>query len=51
MKKLLGIVAAALSFSALAFTDESGPVGQGAGIVTKPSKYSVNSTFVESLDH
>ena len=45
MKKLLGIVAAVLSFSALAFADESGLLDKSAGIVTKSSKYSVKETI------
>ena len=45
MKKLFGVVAVVLSLSALAFADESGLLDKGAGIVTKPSKYSVKETI------
>jgi len=45
MKKLLVVVAAVL-FSSYAFADESGLLDRNAGIVTKPSKYSV----AESMD-
>jgi uncharacterized protein (DUF302 family) len=45
MKKLLGIVAAVLTLTAFAFADESGLLDKGAGIVTKPSKYSVKETI------
>jgi uncharacterized protein (DUF302 family) len=45
MKTLLGIVAAVLALTAFAFADESGLLDQGAGIVTKPSKYPVKETI------
>jgi uncharacterized protein (DUF302 family) len=45
MKTLLGIVAAVLTLTAFAFADESGLLDQGAGIVTKPSKYAVKETI------
>lgn len=45
MKKLL-VVVAAVVFSSYAFADESGLLDRNAGIVTKPSKYSV----AESMD-
>ena len=45
MKKLFGITAVVLLLSALAFADESGLLDKNAGIVTKPSKYSVNETI------
>ena len=45
MKKLL-VVVAAVVFSSYAIADESGLLDQNAGIVTKPSKYSV----AESMD-
>jgi uncharacterized protein (DUF302 family) len=45
MKKLLGIVAAVLALTAFAVADESGLLDQGAGIVTKPSKYPVKETI------
>ena len=45
MKKLFGIVAAVLSLSTLAFADESGLLAKDAGVVTKPSKYSVKETI------
>ena len=45
MKQLFGIAAVVLSLSALAFADESGLLDKNAGIVTKPSKYSVNETI------
>ena len=44
VKKLLIVVAAVL-FSSYAFADESGLLDKGAGIVTKPSKYSVKETI------
>jgi len=44
VKKLLIIVAAVL-FSSYAFADESGLLDKDAGIVTKPSKYSVKETI------
>jgi uncharacterized protein (DUF302 family) len=46
MKNIFGVAAVMLSLSALAFADESGLVDKNAGIVTKPSKYSVT----ESID-
>jgi hypothetical protein len=45
MKKLLGIAAVVLSLSAFAFADESGLLDKNAGIVTKPSKYSMKETI------
>ena len=45
MKQLL-VVVAAIMFSSYAFADESGLLDRNAGIVTKPSKYSV----AESMD-
>jgi uncharacterized protein (DUF302 family) len=45
MKKLFGIVAVLISVSTFAFGDESGLVDKNAGIVTKPSKYSVTETM------
>jgi len=45
MKKLFGIAAVVLSLSALAFADEGGLLDKNAGIVTKPSKYSVKETI------
>ena len=45
MKKLFGIVAVVLSLSTLAFADESGLLAKDAGVVTKPSKYSVKETI------
>ena len=45
MKQLL-VVVAAIMFSSYAFADESGILDRNAGIVTKPSKYSV----AESMD-
>jgi uncharacterized protein (DUF302 family) len=45
MKQLL-VVVAAVVFSSYAFADESGLLDRNAGIVTKPSKYSV----AESMD-
>ena len=45
MKKLFGIVAAVLALSTLAFADESGLLAKDAGVVTKPSKYSVKETI------
>ena len=45
MKKLFGIIAAVLTLTAFAFADESGLLDKGAGIVTKPSKYSVKETI------
>jgi uncharacterized protein (DUF302 family) len=44
MKKLL-VVVAAVVFSSYAFADESGLLDRNAGIVTKPSKYSVTDTM------
>jgi hypothetical protein len=45
MKNMFGVAAVMLSLSALAFADESGLVDKNAGIVTKPSKYSVAETI------
>lgn len=45
MKKLLFVVAAVL-FASYEFADDSGLLDRNAGIVTKPSKYSV----AESMD-
>ena len=45
MKNILGVAAVMLSLSVLAFADESGLVDKNAGIVTKPSKYSVKETI------
>ena len=45
MKNIFGVVAVMLSFSALVFADESGLLDKNAGIVTKPSKYSVTETI------
>jgi len=45
MKNILGVAAVMLLLSALAFADESGLVDKNAGIVTKPSKYSVTETI------
>lgn len=45
MKTLFGIAAVALLLSTFAFGDESGLVDKNAGIVTKPSKYSVKETI------
>ena len=44
MKQLL-VVVAAIMFSSYAFADESGLLDRNAGIVTKPSKYSVPETM------
>ena len=44
MKKVLIVVAAVL-FSSYAFADESGLLDKDAGIVTKPSKYTVKETI------
>jgi uncharacterized protein (DUF302 family) len=44
MKKFLVVVAAAV-FSSYAFADESGLLDRNAGIVTKPSKYSVTDSM------
>jgi len=44
--KQLWVVVAAVAFSSYAFADESGLLDRNAGIVTKPSKYSV----AESMD-
>lgn len=44
MKSLL-VVVAAVVFSSYAFADESGLLDRNAGIVTKPSKYSVTETM------
>ena len=44
MKKFL-VVVAAVVFSSYAFADESGLLDRNAGIVTKPSKYSVTETM------
>ncbi len=45
MKTLLSVAALVLSLSSLVFADESGLLDNGAGIVTKPSKYSVKETI------
>ena len=45
MKILFGIATVVLSLTAFAFGDESGLVDKTAGIVTKPSKYSVTETI------
>ena len=45
MKNIFGIAAIMLSVSVPAFADESGLVDKNAGIVTKPSKYSVAETI------
>jgi uncharacterized protein (DUF302 family) len=45
MRTLFGIAAVALLLSTFAFGDESGLVDKNAGIVTKPSKYSVKETI------
>ena len=45
MKNIFGVAAVMLSLSALAFADESGLLDKNAGIVTKPSKYSVTETI------
>ena len=45
MKRVFGIAAVVLSLTAFAFGDESGLVDKNAGIVTKPSKYSVKETI------
>ena len=45
MKKQFGILAAMLSLSTLAFADEGGLLAKDAGVVTKPSKYSVKETI------
>src|SRR3954453_16892689 len=45
MKKVLGIAAVVLSLSAFAFADESGLLDKNAGIITKPSKFSVTETM------
>jgi len=45
MKRLFGIAAVVLLLSAFAFGDESGLVDKNAGIVTKPSRYSVTETI------
>ena len=45
MKKVFGIAAIVLSFSAVAFADESGLLDKNSGIITKPSKLSVTETM------
>jgi len=45
MKNIFAVAAIMLSVSATAFADESGLVDKNAGIVTKPSKYSVAETI------
>ncbi len=45
MKILFGVAAFVLSLSTLVFADESGLLDKGAGIITKPSKYSVKETI------
>jgi uncharacterized protein (DUF302 family) len=45
MKKPFGIVAVVLSLTVFAFGDDSGLIDKNAGIVTKPSKYSVKETI------
>ena len=45
MKKLFGATAVVLSFCSFAFADESGLLDKNAGIITKPSKYSVSDTM------
>jgi len=45
MKILFGIATVVLSLTAFAFGDESGLVDKNAGIVTKPSQYSVTETI------
>ena len=45
MKTLFGTAAVVLLLSTFAFGDESGLVDKNAGIVTKPSKYSVKETI------
>jgi len=45
MKNIFGVAVVMLSLSALSFADESGLVDKNAGIVTKPSKYSVTETI------
>jgi len=45
MKNLFGVAAIMLSLSALVFADESGLLDKNAGIVTKPSRYSVKETI------
>jgi hypothetical protein len=45
MKEVLGIAAVVLSLSAFAFADESGLLDKNAGIITKPSKFSVTETM------
>ena len=45
MKNIFGVAAIALSLNALVFADESGLLDKNAGIVTKPSKYSVKETI------
>jgi uncharacterized protein (DUF302 family) len=45
MKKVFGVTAVVLSFCSLAFADESGLLDKNAGIITKPSKFSVTETM------
>ncbi len=45
MKRIFGVAAVTLSLCAPVFADESGLVDRNAGIVTKPSKYSVTETI------
>jgi uncharacterized protein (DUF302 family) len=45
VKKVFGIAVVVLSLSAFAFADESGLLDKNAGIITKPSKFSVTETM------
>jgi len=45
LKKLFGATAVVLSFCSFAFADESGLLDKNAGIITKPSKFSVAETM------
>ena len=45
MKRLFSIVAAMLLVNGVALADESGLLDKNAGILTKPSKYSVKETI------
>ena len=45
MKKVFGIAAFMLSLNAFAFANESGLLDKKAGIITKPSKFSVIETM------
>jgi len=51
MKKVFGIAAVMLSLSAFAFADESGLLDKNAGIITKPSKFSIGANIFARIDY